>query len=415
VGSLRRILHKSSSDLTISYTADHNFAQIDEDSFFLQQGLRSRSGGKGKTDAQARASAFGEAIERYSGVFQGDEARMRARLTDLGGAGIHPNACMLFSERQMAERERWNRSHRHFTRVPAPFDPAAEIDWSPVFPLLGGEPRYLPTAQCYYGYQRVHPSPFARADSNGCAAGVTREEAVYQGLLELCERDATAIWWYNRLRRPAVDLESFGDPYYQELTAYYRSIRRGMWVLDLTHDLGIPTFVALSHRTDKDAQDIILGLGAHLDPRIALLRAVTELNQLLPSVLKVNERSDNYNVNDDGLDFWAKATLETDPHLVPDESQPRRTLADYTCTATGDLHEDIFSCVRALASKGIDTLVLDQTRPDASFAVARVIAPGLRHFWARFAPGRLYDVPVQMGWLPRPLREEELNPNPIFV
>jgi len=44
-----------------------------------------------------------------------------------------------------------------------------------------------------------------------------------------------------------------------------------------------------------------------------------------------------------------------------------------------------------------------------------VIVPGLRHFWARFAPGRLYDVPVQLGWLPQPLAEEELNPIPMFL
>jgi ribosomal protein S12 methylthiotransferase accessory factor len=44
-----------------------------------------------------------------------------------------------------------------------------------------------------------------------------------------------------------------------------------------------------------------------------------------------------------------------------------------------------------------------------------VVVPGLRHFWARFAPGRLYDVPVKMGWLDKPLLESELNPIPIFI
>ena len=38
------------------------------------------------------------------------------------------------------------------------------------------------------------------------------------------------------------------------------------------------------------------------------------------------------------------------------------------------------------------------------------MAPGLRHFWARYGPGRLYDVPVSQGWLGRPRQESELNP-----
>jgi hypothetical protein len=30
------------------------------------------------------------------------------------------------------------------------------------------------------------------------------------------------------------------------------------------------------------------------------------------------------------------------------------------------------------------------------------------------APGRLYDVPVKLGWLAAPLAENELNPVPVF-
>jgi oxazoline/thiazoline synthase len=61
-------------------------------------------------------------------------------------------------------------------------------------------------------------------------------------------------------------------------------------------------------------------------------------------------------------------------------------------------------------SRGIEVLVLDQTRPDVGFPVVRVVAPGLRHFWARFGPGRLYDVPVREGWLSQSLDEGEMNP-----
>jgi ribosomal protein S12 methylthiotransferase accessory factor len=63
----------------------------------------------------------------------------------------------------------------------------------------------------------------------------------------------------------------------------------------------------------------------------------------------------------------------------------------------------------------MEMLVLDQTRADVGMPVVKVVVPGLRHFWARFAPGRLYDVPVTMGWLREPLREEDLNPIPIFI
>ena len=63
----------------------------------------------------------------------------------------------------------------------------------------------------------------------------------------------------------------------------------------------------------------------------------------------------------------------------------------------------------------MEFLVLDQTRPDIAMPVARVIVPGMRHFWERFAPGRLFDVPVSMGWRERRLSEHQLNPVPVVA
>ena len=64
---------------------------------------------------------------------------------------------------------------------------------------------------------------------------------------------------------------------------------------------------------------------------------------------------------------------------------------------------------------GLDTIVVDLSRADVDLAVAKVVVPGLRHFWPRFGPGRLYDVPVAMGWRDRPLTESELNPVHLFL
>jgi oxazoline/thiazoline synthase len=74
------------------------------------------------------------------------------------------------------------------------------------------------------------------------------------------------------------------------------------------------------------------------------------------------------------------------------------------------MREQVAACVRAVEREGLDFLALDQTRPDIEVPVVRVIVPGMRHFYRRFAPGRLYDVPVKLGWRDRPTPESELNP-----
>ena len=57
------------------------------------------------------------------------------------------------------------------------------------------------------------------------------------------------------------------------------------------------------------------------------------------------------------------------------------------------MSDDVARCHDLIERHGMEMLVLDQTRPDIDLPVTKVIVPGLRHFWARFAPGRLYDVP----------------------
>ena len=403
------------------YWAGNNYALRSRKLSTLQRSLRSKSAGKGSTPRQSEASALCEAIERYSGAFHGDEIRCRRRFADFEQEGqstaIPPNDVQLFSDRQLDDAERLNARGHPYNHVPARLDPEAEIDWSPVWSLTEGRHRYLPTAILYGMAAEEGSQPNLKADTNGCAAGNTLEEAILQGFFELVERDAFAIWWYNRLRLPEVDLASFGDEYLASAHGYYRRLRREMWVLDATSDLGIPVFVAVSRRTDKQEEDILYSAGAHTDPHIAALRAVCELNQglLWPGIGGADNGTGN--TVDDPMTrwWWRNGRLAEHPYLAPDPGLPRRGPSDYTAPATADTREDVERCRALVEARGMDLLVLNQTRPDIGMPVARVVVPGMRHFWERFAPGRLFDVPVAMGRRDSPLAEAQLNPVPVIA
>jgi ribosomal protein S12 methylthiotransferase accessory factor YcaO len=97
------------------------------------------------------------------------------------------------------------------------------------------------------------------------------------------------------------------------------------------------------------------------------------------------------------------------PFLLPGEGEVLEAEFDSKFSHL-DTDKQVAACVAVAERQGLDFLVLDQTRPDIEAPVVRVIVPGLRHFYRRFGPGRLYDVPVKLGWLERPLKEAELNP-----
>jgi ribosomal protein S12 methylthiotransferase accessory factor len=373
----------------------------------LRSNLKHKSSGKGKTDSQSRASGFCEAVERYAGIYQGDEPHKQATFKELGELAVHPERCLCISENQYANRKEINENRQAaHDWIPQRFDPEQSLDWTPVWSLTEQRHKYLPTSFCYYNYPVPKDQRFCKADSNGNAAGNTLEEAILQGFMELVERDSVALWWYNRLRRPAVDLTSFDESYFVELRQFYADNNRDLWVLDLTADLGIPAFVGVSRRIAGDSERLILGFGAHLDPTIAVLRALTEVNQLGLELDKVPDEE----LDGDAKLWLLEATLDNQPYLAPDPVQPLKIMGDYEKRWSDDIRDDVMTCVEIARQAGLETLVLDQTRPDIGLSVVKVIVPGMRHFWSRFGPGRLYDVPVKLGWLPSSTPEAEMNP-----
>ena len=406
----------SEHGLIHNYAAGHYFPVPSDDLGALRLNLVARSGGKGLTAAQAKTGALCEALERYSGIAWGDEPKIRASYEALRSEAVHIRELSLFSDAQYATREVSKAASEYHDVPPLP-DDRAEVSWTPVWSLSRQRTRYLPTAYCYYGF-RDHGQFFTRCDSNGCAAGSSLEEAILYGFLELLERDSVALWWYNRLRRPAVDTRSFALPYWEEMERHYRhELHRDLHALDLTSDLGIPAIAVVSRRTDREVEDIIVGFAAHLDPAAALLQAVKEANQYLPSVREEGpDRSTRYRLySEETVRWWKTATYANQPYLVPDPEAPARRASDFPHLSTHDYGEDARACLRAAEGAGLEVLVLDQTRPDVGLPVARVVVPGMRHFWRRLGPGRLYDVPVKLGWLERPLREDEVNPISCFV
>ena len=369
---------------------------------------RGGSAGKGGTPAQAEASALCEAIERYSGILQGGETVLRRRMSDFGDdEALHPNEVELYSADQF-DRDPIGSS---FRTAPVPFDDSQALDWTPVWSFTADAWRYLPTRLLYYAVPARGEANQFQANSNGCASGNTFEEAILQGFFELVERDAFACWWYNRIAMPAVDLASFDSPYLAEASGRYERLGRELWLLDITHDLGIPVFIAISRRVSGAEDRILFGAGCHFDPQVAAMRALCELNQVLVGWSDDRTEPDGGRSDEVILEWLSAATLADRPYLAPDPDAPLRSAPGNRAPATGDLRDDIALGRQIVEDAGMEFLVLDQTRPDVGLPVARVLVPGMRHFWARFAPGRLYDVPVAMGWRAAPFAESELTPD----
>ena len=142
---------------------------------------------------------------------------------------------------------------------------------------------------------------------------------------------------------------------------------------------------------------MLLGTGAALDARLAITRALFELG-----VSTLGRRSTPQT-----------RTIEAGC-LQPLLSQVR-CATDMPSPVVGSFKNQLDWCIEAARKVGVEILVVDLSRPELDLPVARVIAPGMRHWLPRFAPGRLYDIPVKLGWRRVAMFEADANPISMFV
>ena len=190
------------------------------------------------------------------------------------------------------------------------------------------------------------------------------------------------------------------------LRTQFAAMGRRLWVLDVTSDIGIPVVVAVLHWKEDGQERVEFAAGADFDLRVATLRAVTGLNQIL-AVDRMTCPAAASAAADKGDAL--PVPLRKHAYLMPRGKATTRRAETFKFAGL-DRRDQIHGCVKLAKRLGLDVLVLDQTRPDVGVPVVRVIVPGLRHFHRRFAPGRLYDVPVKLGFRKRALREADLNP-----
>jgi len=355
--------------------------------------------GKGMSTEQSRASAMCEAVERYAAFHQGDEASVFAAAAALDARCILPQALALFSDRQRMQLKTNGPPHAVASPAPSAHEPAW---WTPAWSLTSKSRCYLPLAFCHANAP-VESQRHSVWTSNGCAAGNTLEEAILQGFLELVERDAAAIWWYGEIRRPAIDL---GCLAVQSRARIARSLgpQWQHWALDLTHDFGIPVVAAIGrHRTTGDWA---IGFGCSPSAVLACERALTEMSQLIAA-------GKDFSVpHSGGQEDVPRFLMPVEEGDDEGDAAPMRPPA---MAAGADIAEEIERCVRIAASLGMETVVLDYTRPDIPLRTVKAVVPGLCHIWPELGNPRLYQVPLAMGWRDTPLQEGDLNPAALYL
>ena len=317
-------------------------------------GLNTVTSGKGVTRAAARVSAMMEAIERTWCEQRAGEPARQATYADLRAEGVET----LDPRRLILKRgHSWTEN--------------SSISWWPARELFSNEIVLIPALAVFVPFP--NECGMFRSNTIGLASGNSPQEALLHGLLETIEHDCTAFGetlksgWNIRLSSlPAAA---------QELVERFQRHGIEVQVFAYVNEIGVPTFFATTE--DTQAADGMLfngGAGCHLDPALAVTRALTEAAQSRLAVIagaredftaQAYRRDSSYQQLKEMFKTWSGRRPTEDFDVVSSSS---------TASTDGDLRQ----IMNGLADAGLDLIFAVELAPDGfPFSVTKAVVPGL--------------------------------------
>lgn len=379
-----------------------------------------RGEGVGNTINEALIIALAESLERHSLCTWESSQIIRGSFNELKDKGaVHPDTLTFFSEHQLGMS--------YFARNLVSED--KKMGWMKAQSLTEKKQSLIPAQLVNILYTEEYPNEpyFLPSSSNGAAAAISFDEAVVRAICEAIERDGLFIFWLNGISPPKIDLDSISIPSVQKYIKIIKQYKLDLHILDITTDLGIPAFCAVLIDSHGDVAVSISATAGFDVPRI-LERLVLEILKY-PHVGKL-PRTETFlkNLRDKYPNietFEERRTIWSDKKMIPNiqfflQGKTKKFSDVTTLYADLNTQSKLKMLVKTFKEKNHKCYIVDITSSearDAGLAVVKAVIPTLMPFYFRerekcLGVKRLYTLPVEMGYLKQPLKEDKLNSTP---
>lgn len=322
-------------------------------------GSKTSHTGKGVSPIQAQVSITMEAIERYCSEYR-EEYGGKLLWGSFSALGKKFN---ILDPREMILSRRGDYSHEK------------EISWVWGHDLASDKEILVPACAVYHPFPQ-HGTFLFNTHTNGIAAGNTYEEAVIHGLAELIERDAWSIAKYTHAYNDALFMENEpGNEFIIDVLERFEKADIEIVTKDLTTDIDVPVIAAFSRDLMYREMVPIDGFGAHLDPRVALVRALLEIATTRALFLQKFGLS---GLCDTSPLYLQGEGYEDDPRFY---AYRRKGLNELDRGYSDDIREDVEEMIARLSAAGLERVIaIDLQREDIGMPTVRMIVPGLETY-----------------------------------
>ncbi|MEM3078369.1 MAG: YcaO-related McrA-glycine thioamidation protein [Nitrososphaerales archaeon] len=323
------------------------------------EGAISVYSGKGIAEIHAEVSVIMEAVERYSAEVKSEDQKRIIK-------GSFKELSSKFNALDPADL---------IIPFTTSYSQDAPLRWIEGFDIIQDEKILVPVSAVFHPYLPSDDLHLFRTTTNGLASGNTVEEAVLHGLMEVIERDA---WSLTELTKDEREVIRASEDCFlvKELIDKFDRNEIRIVLKDITSDLGLPVIAAVSDDFRlMDPALLTIGFGAHLDPEIAAIRALTEVAQSRLTQIQ-GAREDTYKADFMRM-FGYERIKKINKHWFSD-SKDFKEIRSMPNLSRRDILDEIMLVISILRKKGFEhVIVVDLTRKELEIPTLRVIVPGL--------------------------------------
>jgi len=212
--------------------------------------------------------------------------------------------------------------------------------------------------------------------TNGLASGNCEEEAIFHGLCELIERDASTLWSLISKKmqtQTIIDPKTWSDEAVDGLFQKVKKAGLEIKLFDQTSDIGMPCVMAIIGEVEKHEYkhfDLAAGYGAHPNAARAAIRAITEAAQT--RITSIAGSRDDIIPSE-----YSQAAASEHVKLLETSIIPNRKMTSGIPLGTS-LTELLNNTVTALEKVGInDIFAFPLCGDEFTFSVMKLVIPSL--------------------------------------
>lgn len=377
------------------------------------------SGGASFDKEKAMVKALGEAVERYClGVYQ-ESNLILASYKDVKSESIALEEVTSFSKNQLKQSNFSN----------CVWNSADTFHWVKSFSIFDGKEVLVPAQLVFVPYHMKDEKIIRLPISTGGACGLSKEECLLRGILEVIERDAFMIHYLSNTCGLLVNIDN--DSRLRKIKDYFLRYRLELYLVSLPTDLEVYTFLALLIDRTGVGPAISAGLKSGIDPFVTAIGAIEECWHSRPWIRDDLNKSPNLekifrnakkmvDAKERGL-YWSSIDMISyvDNWINRDSSLDFNDLKPLVADS---LHLQIDYILNVLKNKNYSVYYVDLTRDEVArhgFKTLKVIIPSLQPLYLDepfpyWGGSRIYEIPYKIGLQSRVIRESDLNTIPHF-